>query len=86
MNATTGNIHVLTEEEGTRNYAEFRRVLAEKWEEIERQNKPLIPIEEKYRDELECMSKSARKNWMRNKPCPCESGKKFKRCCWNKFK
>jgi len=20
----------------------------------------------------------------RNKPCPCESGKKFKHCCWRK--
>lgn len=26
-----------------------------------------------------------RKNWMRNKPCICESGKKFKHCCWTKF-
>ena len=29
--------------------------------------------------------KFARKNSMRNKPCGCGSGKKFKRCCWNKF-
>ena len=21
------------------------------------------------------------KNWMRNAPCPCQSGKKFKKCC-----
>ena len=27
----------------------------------------------------------ARKNSMRNKPCPCKSGKKFKKCCWYKF-
>lgn len=20
---------------------------------------------------------------MRNQPCPCESGEKFKKCCWN---
>ncbi len=26
-----------------------------------------------------------RKNSMRNKPCGCGSGKKFKKCCWNKF-
>ena len=25
-----------------------------------------------------------RKNWMRNKPCICGSGKKFKKCCWSK--
>ena len=27
-------------------------------------------------------SKRIRKNNMRNKPCPCGSGKKFKKCCW----
>ena len=26
-----------------------------------------------------------RKNWMRNRPCPCKSGKKFKKCCWSKM-
>ncbi len=26
-----------------------------------------------------------RKNIMRNKPCPCGSNKKFKKCCWSKF-
>lgn len=26
-----------------------------------------------------------RKNHMRNKPCPCGSGRKFKACCWNKY-
>lgn len=25
-----------------------------------------------------------RKNHMRNKPCLCGSGKKFKKCCWSK--
>jgi len=27
--------------------------------------------------------KPKRKNWMRNRLCPCGSGKKFKKCCWN---
>ena len=26
-----------------------------------------------------------RKNWMRNKQCPCGSGTKFKRCCWSVY-
>ena len=26
-----------------------------------------------------------KKNWMRNKPCPCGSGRKFKRCCWRHY-
>ena len=27
----------------------------------------------------------ARKGWARNKPCPCGSGAKFKKCCWDQF-
>lgn len=26
-----------------------------------------------------------RKNWMKNKPCVCSSGRKFKNCCWAKY-
>lgn len=26
-----------------------------------------------------------RKNWMRNKPCVCGSGRKMKKCCWGKL-
>lgn len=33
--------------------------------------------------ELARRSKRKRKNWMRNRPCSCGSGKKFKRCCWS---
>lgn len=31
------------------------------------------------------MAKPRRKNYMRNKPCPCGSKKKFKKCCWRKY-
>ena len=34
--------------------------------------------------ELSMQSFKTRKNWMRNQPCICGSGKKFKRCCWTK--
>lgn len=34
---------------------------------------------------LSKQSLKKRKNWMRNKPCPCGSGLKFKRCCWSKM-
>ena len=40
------------------------------------------------KDELEetvNMHRQQRKNWMRNKPCICKSGKKFKQCCWNNY-
>ncbi len=36
-------------------------------------------------EEKEANPLFARKNSMRNKPCPCGSGKKFKKCCWSKF-
>ncbi len=31
------------------------------------------------------LSKRRRKGVMRNQPCVCGSGKKFKKCCWHKF-
>jgi len=46
--------------------------------------KALVEIESD--DELKSlkrMSKPRRINKMRNKPCVCGSGKKFKKCCWN---
>ena len=33
---------------------------------------------------VKAMTFPERKNWMRNVACPCGSGKKFKKCCWNK--
>lgn len=34
--------------------------------------------------ELKPLTVIDRKNKFRNKPCPCGSGKKFKKCCFNK--
>ena len=34
---------------------------------------------------LSLQSAKKRKNWMRNKPCVCGSGLKFKKCCWSKL-
>jgi hypothetical protein len=45
----------------------------------------LIPLSENQFQELEPMSRPRRKNTMRNKPCLCGSGIKFKRCCWSKY-
>ena len=47
--------------------------------------KPYLPIEEAQLPKLKHQSRARRKNWMRNKPCPCKSGKKFKKCCWGMF-
>lgn len=44
----------------------------------------LVPLEEDDVPKVRKMNKNRRKNWMRNKPCPCGSGKKFKKCCWTK--
>lgn len=45
----------------------------------------LVAITDEEEAELLPQTKSQRKNWMRNRPCICQSGKKFKRCCWGKF-
>ncbi len=45
----------------------------------------LIPIETTDVAGVKAMSKPKRKNWMRNKQCPCNSGRKFKNCCWRKY-
>jgi uncharacterized protein YecA (UPF0149 family) len=68
---TRGNLYQLTDQE--------RR-------DMERMhNKPLIPIEGSEYRELEPMTRGRRKNTMRNKPCLCGSGKKFKKCCWSNY-
>jgi len=51
----------------------------------EQQGAPLIPLSEQQFNELQPMTKSQRKNSMRNRECVCGSGKKFKKCCWGKF-
>lgn len=46
---------------------------------------PFHPLNEREHAELRGQPLAERKNWMRNKPCPCKSGKKFKKCCWSKY-
>lgn len=45
----------------------------------------LVPLSDDEAEHLRPMSLGKRKNYMRNKPCPCGSGAKFKRCCWSKY-
>jgi hypothetical protein len=47
-----------------------------------RENEMLLSDEQAR--ELSHRSAKKRKNWMRNQPCTCGSGKKFKKCCWSK--
>ncbi len=45
----------------------------------------LVEIDKKDIGKLKHMAKPRRKNWMRNQPCICGSGLKFKNCCWSKY-
>jgi uncharacterized protein YchJ len=44
----------------------------------------LVALSEHDARTLTPMSNGRRKNWMRNQPCVCGSGKKFKKCCWTR--
>lgn len=46
----------------------------------------LLSIPSEDVDQVKEMNKPKRKNWMRNRPCICKSGKKFKKCCWHKYR
>lgn len=54
-------------------------------EYAERAGRPLIPLTREQAEELAPLGANKRKGWMRNKPCICGSGKKFKRCCWHLY-
>jgi uncharacterized protein YecA (UPF0149 family) len=49
-------------------------------------NKKLVPLTEKQVKKLQPLSKRRRKALLRGMPCPCASGKSFKKCCWKKYK
>jgi len=53
--------------------------------EYDPNNELHIPIPNDELVDVLAMNKQKRKNWMRNKPCICKSGKKFKNCCWRKY-
>ena len=46
----------------------------------------LVPLTEKQAFDLEHLPKRRRIFLMKQKPCPCGSGKSFKKCCWRKYK
>ena len=53
-------------------------------EAIANPRRKMMELTEEEAEMMKPKSKRERKNWMRNKPCPCGSGKKFKKCCWSK--
>lgn len=72
MDVKTGNIYA----------GEVARIMQR---QLEQQGRQLLPISEREHKELKPLGAKHRKNRMRNKPCICGSGKKFKRCCWSAF-
>ena len=51
----------------------------------QRHGRRMIPLTEAQADALEPLGARKRKGYMRNQPCVCGSGRKFKRCCWSKY-
>lgn len=70
MDCKTGQIHVIPAE----------MLKSEKFK-----GRPLAPLSDDQADKLQQMGARRRKNYMRNEPCVCGSGVKFKKCCWSKF-
>lgn len=62
------------------------RLSDEAMREFERESgRQAIPLTEEQADALESLGARKRKGYMRNQPCVCGSGQKFKRCCWGKY-
>jgi uncharacterized protein YchJ len=81
-----GNLYRMAELVQRVGHIQNDEVFAEQQEIARRfQKEKLIALNEEQYQELEPLSKNARKNIMRNKPCICGSSKKFKKCCWGKF-
>ena len=52
--------------------------------EDEARAKGMLPLSDQQAEEQRLRSPRKRKAWMRNQPCVCGSGKKFKKCCWSR--
>lgn len=76
MDCKTGEIHRFADAD------ELKNAMDKLSESEQRQ---LLELTEKQGQELAPLTPVQRKNNMRNKPCPCGSGSKFKRCCWHKY-
>jgi uncharacterized protein YecA (UPF0149 family) len=78
MNPNTGEIHRLHD-------AEIASLERARDAHIERMGERLAPLTERQHQELRPLGAAQRKGYMRNQPCVCGSGKKFKACCWDKY-
>lgn len=73
MDINTGEIHYFEDNESKQ---KFENKIGYK----------LLAITDNQAKKLISLSKRKRKFLMNNKPCPCLSGKSFKKCCARKYK
>ncbi len=78
MGCNKGEIYELTDVERAAYKADLNA-------RIERDGRRLVPLSDRQHADLKPMGSTQRKGYMRNQPCVCGSGKKFKKCCWSKY-
>jgi len=88
MHVPSGEIHQLNEEqikafEDSVEQIPEKEVAHEK--RLANRQEKMVGLTQSESEQLLPLSKKQRKGWMRNQPCVCGSGKKFKQCCWSKY-
>ena len=86
MHVPTGEIHQLTKSQEKAFRSELSADEANFDKRLSDTDSKMVALTGKEAKSLMPLQPRQRKNWMRNKPCICGSGKKFKQCCWSKFK
>lgn len=78
MHTPTGEIVTMSEAE--------MKLMTDGFERQHSTERKTVALTDSEVKDCESMPLYQRKGYMRNKPCVCGSGKKFKKCCWSKFK
>lgn len=80
MHTDTGIIERIKEQE-------MKELMNDPYDNIRRHSleHKMVELTEDETKDCETMPLYQRKGYMRNKPCVCGSGKKFKKCCWSKY-
>ena len=82
MDCTTGKIYHGSAEE----LAAAEEALKMEVDQVVRgRERKFLPLDQALSKELLPLNRRQRKSCMRNKPCVCGSGVKFKRCCWAQY-
>lgn len=83
MNSETGRISSVLEIEGLPETERAKYVPVDERDMTSKQKRLMHVSTRDNRSTLGRL-RIERRNSFRNKPCPCGSGRKFKKCCWNK--